>query len=105
MEEIEYLCDYIVIMDKGEIIANGTYDELINKIDLVEFIEIEYNNEFNDDVVNEIKKRKRLLRLTKTTLTITGVYYLLNLLLYVLPLTRLSVFLGLIIDKKKLFLC
>ena len=58
MEEIEYLCDYIVIMDKGEIIANGTYDELINKIDLVEFIEIEYNNEFNDDVVNEIKTKE-----------------------------------------------
>lgn len=42
------------------------------------------------------------MRLTKTTLTITGVYYLLNLLLYVLPLTRLSVLLGLIIDKKEI---
>ena len=34
MEEIEMLCDYIVIMDKGKVIAEGTYDELIDKITL-----------------------------------------------------------------------
>lgn len=58
MEEIEFLCDYIVIMDKGKVIANGTYDELIDKIDLVEFIEIEYNNSFSDEAILEIKNER-----------------------------------------------
>ncbi|NLG31300.1 MAG: ABC transporter permease [Acholeplasmataceae bacterium] len=37
-----------------------------------------------------------------TTLTISGVYYLINLLVFVLPLTSVSVFLGLVIDKQEL---
>ncbi|MGI6782427.1 MAG: ATP-binding cassette domain-containing protein [Acholeplasmataceae bacterium] len=65
MEEIEFLCDYIVIMDKGKVIANGTYDELIDKIDLVEFIEIEYNNDFNDEAIIEIKNMKEVVEVTK----------------------------------------
>ncbi len=65
MEEIEFLCDYIVIMDKGKVIANGTYDELIDKIDLVEFIEIEYNNDFNDEAIIEIKNMKEVVEVAK----------------------------------------
>ncbi|HPX71524.1 MAG TPA: ABC transporter ATP-binding protein [Acholeplasmataceae bacterium] len=65
MEEIEFLCDYIVIMDKGKIIANGTYDELIDKIELVEFIEIEYNNNFPDEAILEIKKIKEVVEVIK----------------------------------------
>lgn len=37
-----------------------------------------------------------------TTLTISGVYYLINLLIFVLPLTSVSVFLGLVIGKQEL---
>jgi ABC-type multidrug transport system permease subunit len=37
-----------------------------------------------------------------TTLTISGVYYLINLLVFVLPLTSVSVFLGLVIGKQEL---
>lgn len=33
MEEVEYLCDYISIMDMGKIIASGTKDELIEGLD------------------------------------------------------------------------
>lgn len=32
MEEVEYLCDRICIMDKGKIIASGTKEELVNII-------------------------------------------------------------------------
>ncbi|MGI6359750.1 MAG: ABC transporter ATP-binding protein [Acholeplasmatales bacterium] len=66
MEEIEMLCDYIVIMDKGKIIANGTYDELIDKITLAEFIEIEYNGEVLESVITEIKNIKEVMEVIKT---------------------------------------
>jgi ABC-2 type transport system ATP-binding protein len=40
MEEAEYLCDRIIIMDKGEILAQGTLDQLLyanNSKEIIEF--------------------------------------------------------------------
>ncbi|NMA05506.1 MAG: ABC transporter ATP-binding protein [Acholeplasmataceae bacterium] len=65
MEEIEMLCDYIVIMDKGKVIAEGTYDELIDKITLAEFIEIEYNGEIKNGVITEIENIKEVMEVIK----------------------------------------
>ncbi len=65
MEEIEMLCDYIVIMDKGKVIAEGTYDELIDKITLAEFIEIEYNGKIKDSIINEIENIKEVMEVIK----------------------------------------
>ncbi len=39
MEEADYLCDRIVILDKGSILAEGTLDELLSKNDSSEIIE------------------------------------------------------------------
>lgn len=41
MEEVEQLCDYIIILDKGGIVAEGTKDDLKASIALGETIEIE----------------------------------------------------------------
>lgn len=41
MEEIEQLCDFIAIMDKGEVIRYGTAQQLKDSIDLGETIEIQ----------------------------------------------------------------
>lgn len=41
MEEIEQICSYIVIMDKGEVIAHGTKEKLKESIDLGSTISIE----------------------------------------------------------------
>ncbi|MFA6627906.1 MAG: ABC transporter ATP-binding protein [Bacilli bacterium] len=41
MEEVEQLCDYIIILDKGQIVAEGTKEDLKSSIDLGETIEIE----------------------------------------------------------------
>ncbi len=39
MEEADYLCDKIVILDKGNILAQGTVDELLSKTGSTELIE------------------------------------------------------------------
>ena len=57
MEEIEVLCDYIVIMDKGIVIADGTKDKLKEMINLGETIHVELD-EISDDVLNQLKKLK-----------------------------------------------
>ncbi len=40
MEEAQFLCDYIVIMDKGKILAKGTLDHLLENCEISELIEI-----------------------------------------------------------------
>lgn len=45
MEEVEELCDYIIIMDKGKVISEGTKYELIDMIDVGEINEIELNKQ------------------------------------------------------------
>jgi ABC-2 type transport system ATP-binding protein len=41
MEEVEQICDYIVIMDKGEVIRHGTNESLKGSITLGEIIKIQ----------------------------------------------------------------
>lgn len=53
MEEVEQLCDYIIILDKGQIVAEGTKEDLKSSIDLGETIEIELKNP-TDDILNDI---------------------------------------------------
>lgn len=36
MDEVDFLCDDIVIIDKGKVIANGTSNELKDMIDVSE---------------------------------------------------------------------
>jgi ABC-2 type transport system ATP-binding protein len=48
MEEVEQICDYIVIMDKGEVISHGTKEALKNSISLGETIEIQVINPKED---------------------------------------------------------
>lgn len=55
MEEAEELCDRICIMDNGQLLANGTKDELIKLVNGREKIDISFKN-LNDSVVNRIKK-------------------------------------------------
>ncbi len=42
MEEAEYLCDHIIIMDKGKILSEGSLDELLSKSNHTEMIEFFY---------------------------------------------------------------
>ena len=60
MEEVEFLCDYILIMDKGKVVAEGTKEDIKDLIQLGETIEIELK-EPKEDIVDKILKLDRVL--------------------------------------------
>ena len=64
MEEVEFLCDNIIILDKGKIIASGTNDELKNLIDVEEKITIEVND-VSEDLINSINEIKEVIDVKK----------------------------------------
>ena len=51
MEEAEYLCDRIIIMDKGKILAQGTLDELLSANNSKEIIEFSTYDSFPNDLL------------------------------------------------------
>lgn len=53
MEEVEKLCDYILIMDKGKVIAEGSKEDIKDLIDLGETIEVELK-EPEESIIKEI---------------------------------------------------
>ena len=59
MEEVEILCDRIIILDKGKILAEGTSDELKKKAKIEERVTVEINN-LEEKYINEIKKKENV---------------------------------------------
>ncbi len=54
MEEAEFLCDRVIIMDNGTILAQGTLDELLSKKGCYEIIEFALNESIsNIEFLNE----------------------------------------------------
>lgn len=60
MDEVDFLCDDIVIIDKGKVIAEGTSEELKDMITMNEKISFT-SKELNDDVITKIKAFEHLL--------------------------------------------
>lgn len=60
MDEVDFLCDDIVIIDKGKVIAKGTSEELKDMIAMNEKISFT-SKELNDDVITKIKTLDNLL--------------------------------------------
>jgi ABC-2 type transport system ATP-binding protein len=64
MEEADYLCERIIIMDKGTVLADGTLDQLVaknNGAEIIEFsIEGEASNGFklNDEKIKMVRDDK-----------------------------------------------
>ena len=54
MDEVDFLCDDIVIIDKGKVIAKGTSNELKDMIQIGEKISFEAN-----DLTDEVKEKLR----------------------------------------------
>lgn len=59
MEEVEQLADRIIILDKGQQIAEGTVDELKNMIKKCEIIRVEVKGVTDEDL-NKIKEMKNV---------------------------------------------
>ena len=59
MEEVEMLCDRIIILDKGKIIAQGTSDELKKRANIEEKITVEIND-IDDKLLDEINNFKNV---------------------------------------------
>lgn len=59
MEEVEILCDRVIILDKGKILASGTIDELKQLTNIEEKVTIEVNN-LSDKYISEISEFKNV---------------------------------------------
>ena len=55
MEEAEYLCDRVAIMDDGQILAIGSTDELINQLSRDYTLSFHVNTPINSDMFNDIE--------------------------------------------------
>jgi len=73
MEEVEQLCNRIVIIDKGKIIAEGTKEELKESIILGEKITLEVLN-ISNDLINNINKLEDVISVKKEDNTIFITY-------------------------------
>ena len=63
MEEVEILCNRVIILDKGRIIASGTCDELKELASIEEKITIEINN-IEDEYIEKINNLKNVHNVT-----------------------------------------
>lgn len=57
MEEVEILCDRIIILDKGKILASGTSDELKELANIEEKVTVEVDS-IKEEVIEKIKEFK-----------------------------------------------
>ena len=59
MEEVEILCDRVIILDKGSILASGTTDELKELARIEEKVSIEVNN-LDEKYIKDIKSKENV---------------------------------------------
>jgi lipooligosaccharide transport system ATP-binding protein len=55
MDEAEQLCDRLIVMDKGKIMAEGKPSELIKKYSSKEVLEVRFGSERNREMVKKLK--------------------------------------------------
>ena len=60
MDEVEELCDYIVIIDRGKVIAKGTKESLKDLIDINEKVYFA-SDKLSDAQINQIKSMNHLI--------------------------------------------
>ncbi len=63
MEEVEILCDRVIIIDKGKIIASGTNDELKELSKIEEKVTVEIDD-LDEKILTEIKQFKNVDEVT-----------------------------------------
>ena len=73
MEEVEILCDRIIILDKGQIIAQGTTDELKGLAKIEEKVTVEVN-ELDEKYIKEIEEFKNVEEVTYNNNVLLVIY-------------------------------
>ena len=73
MEEVEILCDRVIILDKGKIIASGTTDELKELANIEEKVTVEVMN-LDEKYIEEIKKFSNVEQLTYSNNVLLVIY-------------------------------
>lgn len=63
MEEVEILCDRIIILDKGKIIASGTIDELKSLASIEEKVSVEVMN-LEESIISSLSSFKNVSEVT-----------------------------------------
>jgi ABC-2 type transport system ATP-binding protein len=63
MQEVQALCDRVMIINNGKIVANDTIDMLQNRITGENVVTIEFAEAVNDALLNKIKGIKSIKRL------------------------------------------
>ena len=63
MEEVEIICDRVIILDKGKVLATGTTDELKELAKIEEKVTVEVNK-LDDKYIEEIKKLEHVAEVT-----------------------------------------
>ncbi len=54
MEEAEFLCDRIIMLDKGKVLADGNLNQLLNLFECKDKVEFAVNKPMNDDFFDNI---------------------------------------------------
>lgn len=73
MEEVEILCDRVIIIDKGKVIASGTIDELKELAKIEEKVTVEVTN-LEEKIVKEILDFKNVENVTYTESALIVIY-------------------------------
>lgn len=73
MEEVEILCDRVIILDKGKIIASGTTEKLKNLASIEEKVTVEIA-ELNPKYIEEIEKFKTVEMVSYENNTLLIIY-------------------------------
>lgn len=63
MEEVEIICDRVIILDKGKILAEGTIDSLKELAKIEEKVTVEINN-LKEEYISKIKKLENVDEVT-----------------------------------------
>jgi len=55
MQEVQALCDHVVIINKGEIVANETVESLKSGLEVNTTIQVQYKEEINEVLISELE--------------------------------------------------
>lgn len=64
MQEVEAICDRIIIIDKGKIVANDTREKIsqTNKNEDIFVFIVEFEEDVNEDLLNKIHSAKKIVK-------------------------------------------